>query len=158
MRAHPAATPLDTLSQMSRRLLFLALASSSTASGYQVDEPQFRRVQTQFIAAAIDPVHGEGMKASSGAGTDLWGIWRVDPGPRGVQLREYDELESTGGVAPKGWKFDKVQELRVKPQRRNTVKHVLSCSAAAREGARRPKANPCGRVLRSRTGGWRSTG
>ena len=158
MRAHPAATPLDTLSQMSRRLLFLALASSSTASGYQADEPQFRRVQTQFIAAAIDPVHGEGMKASSGAGTDLWGIWRVDPGPRGVQLREYDELESTGGVAPKGWKFDKVQELRVKPQRGNTVKHVLSCSAAAREGARRLKANLCGHVLRSRTGGWRSTG
>ena len=91
------------------------------------DEPQFRRVQTQFIAAAIDPVHGEGMKASSGRGTSDWGIWRVDPGPRGVQLREYDRIESTGGVAPKGWKFDKVQALRVEPHRtpcrENKVKH-----------------------------------
>jgi hypothetical protein len=92
---------------MSIRLLFLALSSSFTASRVMADEPQFRRVQTQFIAAAIDPVHGEGMKASSGRGTSDWGIWRVDPGPRGVQLREYDRLESTGGVAPRGWKFDK---------------------------------------------------
>ena len=103
------------------------------------DEPQFRRVQTQFIAAAIDPVHGEGMKASSGKGSSDWGIWRADPGPRGVQLREYDRLESTGGVAPRGWKFDKVQALRVKPHRtpcRETKSNtVRTYNAAARERA-----------------------
>ena len=52
---------------------------------------------------------GKGMKASSGTGAGDWGIWRVDPGPRGVQLREFDRLQSTGGVAPRGWKFDQVQ-------------------------------------------------
>ena len=89
---------------MCQGLLFLALSSSSGMA----NEPKFQRVQTQFIAAAIDPVHGEGMKASSGTGAGDWGIWRVDPGPRGVQLREFDRLQSTGGVAPRGWKFDQV--------------------------------------------------
>ena len=90
---------------MCQGLLFLALSSSSGMA----NEPKFQRVQTQFIAAAIDPVHGEGMKASSGTGAGDWGIWRVDPGPRGVQLRGFDRLQSTGGVAPRGWKFDQVQ-------------------------------------------------
>ena len=91
--------------RMCQGLLFLALSSSSGMA----NEPKFQRVQTQFIAAAIDPVHGEGMKASSGTGAGDWGIWRVDPGPRGVQLRGFDRLQSTGGVAPRGWKFDQVQ-------------------------------------------------
>lgn len=91
--------------RMCQGLLFLALSSSSGMT----NEPKFRRVQTQFIAAAIDPVHGEGIKFSSGTGAGAWGIWRVDPGPRGVQLREFDRLQSTGGVAPRGWTFDKVQ-------------------------------------------------
>ena len=96
---------LQNSARMCQGLLFLALSSSSGMA----NEPKFQRVQTQFIAAAIDPVHGEGMKASSGTGASDWGIWRVDPGPRGVQLREFDRLQSTGGVAPRGWKFDQVQ-------------------------------------------------
>ena len=67
----------------------------------------FKRVQTQFIAAAIDPVHGEGMQSSSGNGTSAWGIWRVDPGPRGVRLGDYRRLDQSGGKAPAGWQFDK---------------------------------------------------
>ena len=118
------------------------MVASSTASSdtnrVMVDDTRFRRVQTQFIAAAIDPVHGDGMQASSGAGTGDWGIWHVDPGPRGVQLREYDRLESTGGVAPRGWKFDKVHE----PSRTQSTPAVSTSSLA----------------LHSRTGGWRSTG
>ena len=82
------------------------LATLLTSLGTMEDTTQFRRVQTQFIAAAIDPVHGEGMQASSGTGAGDWGIWRVDPGPRGVQLRDY-ERKLGGGVAPRGWKFDK---------------------------------------------------
>ena len=82
------------------------LVTLLTSLGTMEDTTQFRRVQTQFIAAAIDPVHGEGMQASSGTGAGDWGIWRVDPGPRGVQLRDY-ERKLGGGVAPRGWKFDK---------------------------------------------------
>jgi hypothetical protein len=36
-----------------------------------------------------------------------WGIWRVDPGPRGVRLAQYAALEAAGGVARAGWQFDK---------------------------------------------------
>jgi hypothetical protein len=64
----------------------------------------FKRVQTQFIAA--DP----GMTnagASSGTGASQWGIWRVDPGPRGVRLRDFAALEQAGGVAPARWMFDR---------------------------------------------------
>jgi hypothetical protein len=63
----------------------------------------FQRVKTQFIAA--DP----GMKnpqASSGTGARDWGLWRIDPGPRGVRLHSFEQLQRQGGVAPAGWKFN----------------------------------------------------
>lgn len=65
---------------------------------------KFKPVQTQFIAA--DP--GMTQKGvSSGTGASQWGIWRKDPGPRGVRLNGYTRLEAQGGVAPAGWKFDR---------------------------------------------------
>lgn len=68
--------------------------------------PNTRRLpQIQFIAASIDPTSA-GSKASSGANADEWGIWRVDPGPRGVQLSRYKQLEAAGGKARAGWQFD----------------------------------------------------
>lgn len=73
-----------------------------------------RLPRTQFIAALGDP------KASSGTITEstAWGLWRLDPGPRGVWLKDYqkdivDASSSTSSatrgenVAPAGWKFDK---------------------------------------------------
>lgn len=60
-----------------------------------------KRVQTQFIAALGDP------SASSGTNANEWGIWRVDPGPRGVRLHQFKQLEAAGGVAPAGWTFDR---------------------------------------------------
>ena len=68
---------------------------------------EFQRVQPiQFIAANIDPNTG-GAQASSGTAADTWGIWRLDPGPRGVMLKDYGRLEKNGGVAREGWRFDK---------------------------------------------------
>jgi hypothetical protein len=64
------------------------------------DEVRFRRVRTQFIAALGDPA------AVSGSGAQHWGIWRVDPGPRGVWLRDFKKLEAANGVAPAKWQFD----------------------------------------------------
>ena len=56
---------------------------------------------TQFLAALADPT------ASSGTGADQWGLWRQDPGPRGVWLRDYASvLQNSDNVAPRGWKFD----------------------------------------------------
>ena len=52
-----------------------------------------------FLAA--DP----GMKhrtVRSGSGANAWGIWRQDPGPRGVRLQNARALEASG-KAPAGW-------------------------------------------------------
>jgi len=57
-------------------------------------------VQTQFIAALGGP--GQ----SSGTNAEQWGLWREDPGPRGLWLSLYPALAATGGIAPAGWQFD----------------------------------------------------
>ncbi len=73
------------------------LGQSALAAG---DPTKFQRVRTQYIAALGDP------GASSGDGAQAWGLWRVDPGPRGVRLKDYERLASAGGVAPARWQFD----------------------------------------------------
>ena len=57
----------------------------------------------QFIAADKGMQNGGG---SSGTGAGEWGIWRKDPGPRGVRLKQYPTLAKNGGKAPAGWMFD----------------------------------------------------
>lgn len=83
---------------LSRTLLSSALLMA-VAAGAQAG-PVFERIPTQFIAALASPT------ATSGTGAESWGLWRVDPGPRGVRLRNHDDLVAAGGVAPAGWKFD----------------------------------------------------
>ncbi len=61
---------------------------------------KFRRIPVQFIAALGEP------GATAGTGAQDWGLWPVDPGPRGVRLERYDRLIDSGGVAPAGWHFD----------------------------------------------------
>jgi hypothetical protein len=55
---------------------------------------------TQYIAALGDPA------ATAGDDAQSWGFWAVDPGPRGVRVRNYTDLVANGGVAPAGWQFD----------------------------------------------------
>ena len=64
------------------------------------DQTKFQRKSTQFIAALGDP------RATSGSGAQSWGLWPLDPGPRGVELNSYKRLKDAGGVAPARWKFD----------------------------------------------------
>ena len=54
----------------------------------------------QFIAALGDPGSCEG------TGVSQWGLWRVDPGPRGVSLQDYEMVKAMGGFTPAGWTFD----------------------------------------------------
>ena len=61
----------------------------------------FKPVETQYIAALADP------NATSGTGAESWGLWTLDPGPRGVRLRNFEALVAAGGVAPAQWSFDK---------------------------------------------------
>lgn len=75
-----------------------ALAQSVVGSGE--GGRAFRRIRTQFIAALGDP------DAKSGSNAQQWGLWRRDPGPRGVWLNRYDRLIASDGIAPAGWKFD----------------------------------------------------
>lgn len=64
------------------------------------DQTKFKRISTQYIAALGDP------DATSGNGAQLWGLWPLDPGPRGVKLNRYQSLREAGGIAPAGWRFD----------------------------------------------------
>lgn len=64
------------------------------------EQTRFKRIPTQFIAAL------GGRDATSGGNAHEWGLWRRDPGPRGVRLHSFDELRSRGGRAPAGWRFD----------------------------------------------------
>ena len=70
------------------------------AHGAGVDQSKFTPVAPQYIAALGDP------GAKSGNNAQTWGLWRVDPGPRGVPLTRYQRLIEVGGVAPAKWKFD----------------------------------------------------
>ena len=81
----------------------VALAAATVApSAHAVGETRskFERVPTQYIAALGDP------DANSGNNAQSWGLWRQDPGPRGVSLDRYDRLKVAGGVAPAQWQFE----------------------------------------------------
>ncbi len=79
-------------------MLIAAVVQTALATGE--GETKFKRIPTQFIAALGDPA------ATSGSGAQSWGLWPVDPGPRGVRLGSYEKLVAAGGVAPAQWKFD----------------------------------------------------
>ncbi len=82
-------------------LILLALVSlGQSALATSIDFSNFRRIPTQFIAALGDPA------ATSGSGAQSWGLWRVDPGPRGVRLDNYEQMKAAGGIAPALWGFD----------------------------------------------------
>ena len=81
-------------------LVLPSLLSCSDKTGTGGSQTRFQRVPTQFIAALGDP------GATSGNGAQLWGLWPLDPGPRGVTLNSYDQLKDAGGVAPARWRFD----------------------------------------------------
>jgi len=63
-------------------------------------QARYTRIPMQYIAALADP------GSKSGSGAEAWGLWIVDPGPRGVRLRNYGALKAAGGLAPAKWRFD----------------------------------------------------
>lgn len=83
--------------------ILLATIAFVTKPMYAAGEGQtkFKRISTQYIAALGNP------GASSGNGAQSWGLWPLDPGPRGVKLNRYQSLQDANGVAPARWKFDK---------------------------------------------------
>lgn len=65
------------------------------------NQTRFMRVPTQYIAAL------GARDATSGDNAQTWGLWKRDPGPRGVDLDDFGRLQAAGGVAPAQWKFDR---------------------------------------------------
>ena len=92
---------IGTLVVMGLLVTMLLPGQSVHASGE--GQTEFKRIPTQFIAALGDPA------ATSGNGAQSWGLWRQDPGPRGVWLNNYEQLQASGGVAPAQWKFDSTE-------------------------------------------------
>lgn len=104
------SAPTVVLMTLGRRALLSGALGSGAAFSLRPaaadepgEKPTFRRLQqTQFIAALGDP------GARSGTGAETWGLWREDPGPRGVRLNGgYAKLVQAEGRAPAGWTFDK---------------------------------------------------
>merc|ERR1712238_47000 len=64
--------------------------------------------RTQFIAALGDPSASSGtVPIDPNTGLSLWGLWPVDPGPRGVMLQDYQQkIVQHYNIAPAGWSFD----------------------------------------------------
>ena len=88
-----------TALRLSRRgLTGIAAAALVAPNAAQAEMKKLRPIQ--FIAALGDK------DASSGKGAQEWGLWRLDPGPRGVQLGAYENLAAKGGKAPAGWQFN----------------------------------------------------
>ena len=81
-------------------LLLTLVAMSQVACAQERGEMKFERVSMQYIAAL------GGESDSSGSNAQAWGLWPVDPGPRGVRLSSYEQLRSSDGRAPAGWQLD----------------------------------------------------
>ena len=81
-------------------LLVMMAGLGQPVHATDVNQQKFQRISTQYIAALGDP------DATSGNGAESWGLWPLDPGPRGVRLSNLEQLEEAGGVAPARWKFD----------------------------------------------------
>lgn len=76
-----------------------ALIASATAAFAAPRALLAGAFDTMFIAALGPP------DARSGTGAEHWGLWPVDPGPRGVRLSGAEALAAQG-TAPAGWAFD----------------------------------------------------
>jgi len=84
-------------------LLVLIATLGQLARAEGPDSTKFKRLwPVQYIAALGEP------GATSGSGAQAWGLWRLDPGPRGVRLDRYDRLQAVG-EAPARWKFDSTE-------------------------------------------------
>ena len=107
IRTEGGSSPRSTCSLLLLVLLLLGSfvfpsfkLSRSPAQAAGGGQTKVQRSSTQFIAALGDP------GATSGSGAQSWGLWPLDPGPRGVELKSYARLTEAGGVAPARWTFD----------------------------------------------------
>ena len=94
-----AMRPMSRVCFATALLVMMAVLGSSVHAT-DGGQTRFQRISTQYIAALGAP------GATSGSGAESWGLWPLDPGPRGVRLSSLEQLEEAGGLAPARWKFD----------------------------------------------------
>ena len=97
---HGMRTRMRFYSSVWFAMAWLASTGALAPSAHAADEMKFEFISPQYIAALGDP------RANSGSGAESWGLWPLDPGPRGVELRDFGKLQKAGGVAPDRWKFN----------------------------------------------------
>src|ERR1700691_5628303 len=105
LSAEQTSSSRRTEGLMTRALPAIGLLMALAATGQSPraagkDQTKFKHISAQYIAALADP------GANSGSGAQTWGLWPLDPGPRGVRLDRYDRLKAAGDIAPAQWKFD----------------------------------------------------
>jgi hypothetical protein len=96
MKTPPQLASLSTCLFSIATLLLAAATTPASAADFS----KFRRIEPQYIAALAAP------SATSGNDAQTWGLWPLDPGPRGSRLESYPQLKAAGGMTPAGWKFD----------------------------------------------------
>ena len=79
---------------------FYLISVTSLMQNLAFAETVLKPIPTQYIAALGDKM------AKSGDNAETWGLWPVDPGPRGVRLSAYQKLKSNNCIAPASWKFN----------------------------------------------------
>ena len=90
---------LSGLAWLCRGLLLLMVSLGQSAHAADEGEIIFRSIPVQYIAALGEPT------ATAGDNAYAWGLWSVDPGPRGVRLNRFEQLAAAGGISPAKWKF-----------------------------------------------------
>ena len=105
LRGDVSARLRSTQQLIRRACLATALLVTIAVVAQAVDaagrgQTKFKRISTQYIAALGAP------GATSGNGAQWWGLWPLDPGPRGVKLSRYPSLKDASGIAPARWKLD----------------------------------------------------
>lgn len=95
-----AMSAIKSFARLVRQSLILCALATPLSTTHALGEEVMTPIPTQYIAALGD--------SGATAGTDAatWGLWAVDPGPRGVRIKSYEALIANGGVAPSGWQFD----------------------------------------------------
>lgn len=96
----PAVALLTIRAGFTTALLVMTAVLGQSVHAADAGQTKFRYISAQYIAALGDP------RANSGRGAQSWGLWPLDPGPRGVNLSDFEALKKAGGVAPDRWKFD----------------------------------------------------
>lgn len=102
--SHPFPCNLHPMTHTSRFATTLASAAFFMALIFNLTTPASAEtriipIETQYIAAL-----GEA-SATRGTNAETWGLWVLDPGPRGVRLTQSSAL-LVSRIAPAGWALD----------------------------------------------------